>query len=136
MNQDTEQPMPQEQAGTSPDQREAEENDKTPTGFIGRFIETMKNVTGSSQKAKLVVVLFGFAGAVIVLLVAGSLVRRAPPRREKTPAEPTPMPIVLTPTPTLKIKQDKIDLLIKNIEEFDPGQNDLKLPVVDLEIGL
>lgn len=137
MAEKVEQPIPKERPGTTPaEEPSSEGKEKTPKEFLDNLLAKVKKLTGESKKAKLILALLGFA-AVSVLLVMVLAALKPRPSQETAPIlQPTPTPIILTPTPIPAKTLEKSEEIITSIEQFNPEQKDLQLPVVDLEISL
>lgn len=128
----TDQPIPGTEEETSPSPTP---DAKELQGKIGKIIEVVRNVAGSSTKAKFIVALFGVAIPIFLLAFIVSLTRRPPKPEEFKPA-PIPTPRPVTPTPEPQETKEEIDELLIDIDTFDPNLKDLQPPVVDREIGL
>lgn len=135
MNQVTDQPIPSgEELGAQGGQKTQEAPPRSDA--IGRVLETLKSVVGSSTKAKFVFTLLAGSFAVFILVFIISLIRRPQGQQEVITIPPTPTPRPITPTPEPEQKREEIDNIIIDIGEFDLNQRDLQPPVVDLKIGL
>ena len=128
-----EQPLPKnikKESGES-----TEEQPVNKTGLEG-VLQTLKNISEHSPKAKFVMILGAFAIATFLLLAITSLFRGGREREAPGPTEPAPTPtsVPISPKPTLA--PEEIDHLLEDIDDFDPNQKDLSIPSVDLKIGL
>ncbi len=105
------------------------------TGIEG-VLNTLKNISQHSPKARLVMILGAFAIPTLILVSIASLFRGGREKEQSISTTPTPTPtsIPITPRPTLA--PDEIDHLLSDIDAFDPDQKDLSIPSVDLKIGL
>lgn len=126
------QPLPQ--TGPLPGKENLEEA-VPPKGNLGRLFHQITKLVGNPQKAKLILILLIVAAALFILLFFALLVKK--PQSQPSPGiQPAPTPQTTQPIPTSPATEDDIDALIDDIEKFDPNQQDLQPPVVDLTIGL
>ena len=135
MNDQTNQPIPGTQAvpakNTDPQGQENRTEEKIPKTVL----EKLKAMMAKSKKVKLIVILFGFTVFLFILFITMSLSRR-PPKETVPEAMPTPAPESVTPTQAPEVQEQDVNDLIKDIDDYNPDQNELQPPVVDLEIRL
>ncbi|OGY18598.1 MAG: hypothetical protein A2900_02930 [Candidatus Chisholmbacteria bacterium RIFCSPLOWO2_01_FULL_50_28] len=128
-----EQPLPKDLKKESGEGTEQQPVRKT---GIEKILNTLKNISENSPKAKFVMILGAFAIATAILLSIASVFRGGKEKEapgSEAPA-PTPTNIPIPPRPTLA--PEEIDHLLSDIDAFDPAQKDLSIPSVDLKIGL
>jgi hypothetical protein len=136
MDEKVDQPLPADQTASQEGAQPGSQKEKQePKGMVGKLLRKLQELTGQSQKAKLLLALGTLAVVLFILAILVSLTRR-PPRETAAPAQPTLPPRAATPTPRPEEREEKIDTLLEDIEAFEPSQSNLQPPVVDLEIEL